>query len=174
MENIDQVATIFDWVEEWKSSWEKNDIAKHISFYHKGSMVKENQNSSKESSAGERKKKLLLKFPDPRLNLSVQSLISKPGGSWVIFEQHFFSKTMQSNGAKEVRMKWINGSWKIDEEEFYPKKNEVTTLIRGGQYKIENSRPFVIYVSSHSRETEAISVSNKLRQNGYDIISILA
>jgi cell division septation protein DedD len=41
-------------------------------------------------------------------------------------------------------------------------------LIRKGKDKIENSRPFVIHVSSHSRETESISVSNKLRQNGYD------
>ena len=78
---------------------------------------------------------------------------------------------MESNGTKEVRMIWKNGSWKIDEEEFYAEKYEVTTLIRRGQGKIENRRPFVIHVSSHSRESEAISVSNKLRQNGYDAYS---
>ena len=116
LESIDQVATVFDWVEEWKSSWEENDIGKHISFYRPDFIGKENKNSGKVSSAGERKKKLLLKFPDPRLNLSVQNLISKPERFWVVFEQHFFSKAMESNGIKEVRMEWINGDWKIDEE----------------------------------------------------------
>ena len=104
LENIDQVATIFGWVEEWKSSWEKNDIAKHISFYHPDFLGKENQNSDKVNSAREKKKKLLLKFPDPHLNLSTPNLISKPEGFWVVFEQHFFSKAMKSKGIKEVRM----------------------------------------------------------------------
>ena len=171
LESIDQVATVFDWVEEWKSSWEDNNIGKHISFYRPDFIGKENLNSGKVSSAGERKKQLLLKFPDPRLNLSVQNLISKPEGSWVVFEQHFFSKAMESTGTKEVRIKWKDGAWKIDEEEFYADKHEIITLIRKGKDKIENSRPFVIHVSSHSRETEAISVSNKLRQNGYDAYS---
>ena len=171
LESIDQVATVFDWVEEWKSSWEENDILKHISFYRADFIGKENQNSGKVSSVGERKKKLLLKYPDPRLNLSTQNLISKPKGFWVVFEQNFFSNAMESKGTKEVRIKWKDGVWKIDEEEFYADKHEIITLIRKGKDKIENSRPFVIHVSSHSRETEAISVSNKLRQNGYDAYS---
>lgn len=168
LESIDQAATIFDWVEEWKSSWEDNDIGKHISFYCPDFIGKENQNSGKVSSAGERKKQLLLKFPDPRLNLSTQNLISKPEGFWVVFEQHFFSKAMESKGTKEVKIKWEDGAWKIDKEEFYADKHEIAKLIRRGKDKIENSRPFVIHVSSHSREAEAISVSNKLRKNGYD------
>ena len=168
LESIDQAATIFDWVEEWKSSWEDNDIGKHISFYRPDFIGKENLNSGKVSFAGERKKQLLLKFPGPRLNLSTQNLISKPEGFWVVFEQHFFSKAMESKGTKEVKMKWEDGAWKIDKEEFYEDKHEIAKLIRRGKDKIENSRPFVIHVSSHSREAEAISVSNKLRKNGYD------
>ena len=171
LESIDQAATVFDWVEEWKSSWEENDIGKHISFYRTDFIRKENYNSGKVSSAGERKKQLLLKFSGPRLNLSTQNLISKPEGFWVVFEQHFFSKAMESKGTKEVKMKWEDGAWKIDKEEFYADKHEIAKLIRRGKDKIENSRPFVIHVSSHSRETEAISVSNKLRQNGYDAYS---
>ena len=114
LESIDQVATVFDWVEEWKSSWEENDIGKHISFYRADFIGKENQSSGKISSAGERKKKLLLKFPDPHLNLSMQNLISRPEGSWVVFEQHFFSKTMESKGTKEIKIKWKDGFFRKD------------------------------------------------------------
>ena len=31
-ERMDHAGTIFDWISGWKSSWEENDIEKHISF----------------------------------------------------------------------------------------------------------------------------------------------
>ena len=32
-ERMDHAGTIFDWISGWKSSWEENDIEKHISCY---------------------------------------------------------------------------------------------------------------------------------------------
>jgi hypothetical protein len=32
-ERMDHAGTIFDWISEWKSSWEENNMGKHISFY---------------------------------------------------------------------------------------------------------------------------------------------
>ena len=171
VERIDQVATIFDWIEGWKSSWENNDIGKHISFYNLVSAGKKNHNSEKESSVAEKKKKLFLRFPSPTLTISSQNLISKLGGRWVVFEQHFDSEAMESRGTKEVKLKWVDGNWKIGEEKFYTEKQEVTQSIRRYKEKSGDSRPFVIHVSSHSREAEAISATNKLRKNGYDAYS---
>lgn len=166
VERIDQVASIFNWVGGWKSSWEAGDIDQHISFYYENLAENPKQTSDQESSVWKKKKKLFLKYPNPSLNISSLNLISRQGGSWVVFEQHFFSKTMESVGTKEVRVAWKNGDWKIDEEKFYVEKHEVTESIQKENSK--NGRPFVIHVSSHSMETEAVIISNKLRENGYD------
>ena len=49
----------------------------------------------------------------------------------MVFEQHFFSKAMESKGTKEVKMKWEAGAWKIDKEEFYVDKHEIANISRG-------------------------------------------
>ncbi len=169
VERMDHVASIFDWISGWKSSWEENDIEKHISFYRE----KESENSSiqknpaQESSVRKRKKTLFFKFPSPRLSLSSKNLILKQGMTWVIFEQHFSSESLKSRGTKEVRVVWENGTWGIDEEKFYAEKIKVTGL-RDSNLLSKNKFPFVIHVSSHSNKLEAISASNNLRENGYD------
>ncbi len=168
VERIDDIASIFDWIAGWKTSWEENDIGKHISFYHENLAANSTQSTAQESSVRKRKKNLFLKYPNPSLNLSSQNLISKQGGSWIVFEQHFFSKSLESFGTKEVRVARTNGNWKIDEEKFYAEKNKLTDSIRREKEKLKKGRPFVIHVSSHSKETEAFSASNKLRKNGYD------
>ena len=168
MERMDHVASIFDWISEWKSSWEENDIERHIFFYRE----KKSENSSvQESPAQEnpvrkRKKALFLKFPNPRLSLSSKNLILKEGMAWVVFEQHFFSESLKSRGAKEVRVVRENGTWKIDKEKFYAEKNKVAGL--HDSLRRKNKFPFVIHVSSHSNKPDAISASNNLRKNGYD------
>jgi len=166
VERIDQVTSIFSWIGGWKSSWEAGDIDQHISYYHENLADKPKQISAQESTVWEKKKKLFLKYPNPSLSISSQNLISRQGGSWIIFEQHFYSKKMESVGTKEVKVSWEKGDWKIDEEKFYAEKHEVTESIL--KEKSKKGRPFVIHVSSHSRETEAVTVSNKLRENGYD------
>jgi len=172
VERMDHVASIFDWISGWKSSWEKNDIEKHISFYKE--KKSENSSSIQESSIQEssvRKRTLFLKFPNPRLSLSSKNLILKQGMPWVVFEQHFFSESLKSRGTKEVGVVWENGTWKIDEEKFYAEKTKVTGLhdsLRRKNILPENKFPFIIHVSSHSNKPEAISASNNLRENGYD------
>jgi cell division septation protein DedD len=114
---------------------------------------------------------LFLKFPNPRLSLSSKNLILKQGMPWVVFEQHFFSESLKSQGTKEVRVVWENGTWKIDKEKFYAKKNKVTGLddsLHRKKKLSENKFPFVIHVSSHSNKPEAIFASNNLKENGYD------
>ncbi|MGK0180049.1 MAG: hypothetical protein ACI8PD_001851, partial [Nitrospinales bacterium] len=167
VERMDNVISIFDWISGWESSWEENDIEKHISFYRE--KVSENSSSVQESPA--RKRTLFLKFPNPRLSLSSKNLILKQGMPWVVFEQHFSSESLKSRGTKEVRVVWENGTWKIDKEKFYAEKNKVTGLhdsLRRKSILPENKFPFVIHVSSHSNKPEAISTSNNLRKNGYD------
>jgi len=171
-ERMDQVASIFDWVSGWKSSWEENDIGKHIIFYRE----KENPSFAQESPAQEnpvreRKKRLFLKFPNPSLKLSPQNLILKQGGAWVVFEQHFFSESLQSEGTKEVRLSWVEDAWKIDEEKFYAEKKDARGTPESLSQKNilpENNFPFVIHTSSHSNKPKAVSVSNNLRKNGFD------
>jgi hypothetical protein len=169
LERMDRLASIFDWVSGWKSSWEENDIGKHISFYKE---EKSGPSSSvPESPVRKKKKNLFFKYPNPRLSLASQNLISKQGVPWVVFEQHFFSESLKSRGTKEVRVVWENGTWKIAEEKFYAEKNEVIDMYDSlGRNNLlsESKFPFVIHASSHSNKPEAISTSNNLRGNGYD------
>lgn len=167
-ERIDQLASIFDWISGWKSSWEKDDIEKHISYYRTSGLENSEKSSALESPVGGKKKKLFSKHSNPSLNLSLPNLISKQGGSWVVFEQHFLSKSLESVGTKEVKILLENGNWKIEEEKFYAEENEITKSLRGENEKSSKNLPFVIHGSSHSNESEAISISNKLRENGYD------
>ncbi|MBT5469560.1 MAG: hypothetical protein HOK41_03055, partial [Nitrospina sp.] len=168
VERLDQVASVFDWVAGWKSSWEENDIGKHISYYRENISENSKEIPTLESAVRKKKKSLFLKFPNPRLKLSSQNLISKQGGTWVVFEQHFFSQSLESLGTKEIRMDWENENWKIAEEKFYAEKHEVTESLRKEKNRSQKNNPFVIHVSSHSKESEAFSASNKLRENGYD------
>ena len=157
VERLDNVASIFDWISGWKSSWEENDIGKHISFY--------------QEKKSERKKKLFLKFPNPRLSLSSKKLILKQGMPWVVFEQHFLSESLKSRGTKEIGVVWKNGTWKIDKEKFYTEKTTATDIhdsFRRKHISPENKFPYVVHVSSHSNQLEATSASNNLRKNGYD------
>ena len=157
VERLDNVASIFDWISGWKSSWEENDIGKHISFY--------------QEKKSERKKKLFLKFPNPRLSLSSKKLILKQGMPWVVFEQHFLSESLKSRGTKEIGVVWKNGTWKIDKEKFYTEKTAATDIhdsFRRKNISPENKFPYVVYVSSYSNQLEATSASNNLRKNGYD------
>jgi hypothetical protein len=172
VERMEHVAAIFDWISGWKSSWVENDIEKHISFY------RENKSENSSSDQGKpvpedfaRKRTLFLKFPNPRLSLSSKNLILKQGMPWVAFEQHFLSESLKSQGTKEVRVTWENGTWKIDKEKFYAEKTKVIGLHDSLSRKnilSENKFPFVIHVSSHSNKPEAVSASNILRKNGYD------
>lgn len=167
VERLDNVTSIFDWISGWKSSWEENDIGKHISFYKE----KKSEDSSSVQGDPIRKKKLFLKFPNPRLSLSSKQLILKQGMPWVVFEQHFLSESLKSRGTKEIGVVWGNGTWKIDKEKFYTKKTTVTDIndsFRRKNISHENKFPYVVHVSSHSNQLEATAASNNLRKNGYD------
>jgi hypothetical protein len=172
VERLDNVASIFDWISGWKSSWEENDIGMHISFYRE---KKSEDSSSVQGDPDQegpiKKKKLFLKFPNPRLNLSSKKLILKQGLPWVVFEQHFLSESLKSRGTKEVRVVWENGTWKIDKEKFYTEKATVIDMhdsFRRKNISPKNKFPYVIHVSSHSNQLEATFASNNLRKNGYD------
>jgi hypothetical protein len=167
VERLDNVASIFDWISGWKSSWEENDIGKHISFYQE----KKSEDSSSVQGDPVRKKKLFLKFPNPRLSLSSKQLILKQGMPWVVFDQHFLSESLKSRGTKEIGVVRENGTWKIDKEKFYTEKKTVTDIydsFRRKNISPENKFPYVVHVSSHSNQLKATSASNNLRKNGYD------
>jgi hypothetical protein len=173
LERMDHVASIFDWMSGWKSSWEENDIEKHISFYKEesGNSSSGQESPSQENPVRKKKKTLFFKYPNPRLSLASKNLILKQGIPWVVFEQNFYSESLKSRGTKEVRVVWENGTWKIDKEKFYAEKIQVAGLydsLRKNNLLSENKFPFVIHVSSHSNKPEAISASNNLRENGYN------
>jgi hypothetical protein len=167
VERLDNVASIFDWISGWKSSWEENDIGRHISFYRE----KKSEDSSSVQEGFIRKKTLFLKFPNPRLSLSSKKLILKQGMPWVVFEQRFLSESLKSRGTKEIGVVWEKGTWKIDKEKFYTEKTTATDIhdsFRRKNISPENKFPYVVHVSSHSNQLEATSASNNLRKNGYD------
>lgn len=169
MEKMSEVQSIFNLVGNWKSSWESNDFDSHISLYQE--MLKDGEISS---SVRERKKHLFLKYPNPSLKLSSQTLIFIEGIPWVVFEQEFLAESLKSKGTKELSLVWVEDNWKINTEEFYIEQNEVpnqtdsSSQLEALAQESDYKHPFIIHVSSHPKKSEAVSITNKLRGNGFD------
>ena len=92
----------------------------------------------------------------------------------VFFTQAFSSENLKSWGLKELEWTRSQSGWKIRGENFYewfshsgdePFENQVGLDDRANATK---ALAFIIHVSSHSNESSALSLTNQLRENGFD------
>ena len=166
-ERLEDYADLFERVIGWQTTWENMDIEGHLAYYHDLKI---------ENPFQVRKKRFLSRHPKPHLETSSKMLVMKEGIPLVFFEQKFSSETLNSLGLKELEWTRSQSVWKISGEKFYknpshsgqeplanlknsstPEKEEKTTKLS-----------FVIHVSSHANESLAVTLSNRLRTNGFD------
>jgi hypothetical protein len=166
-ERLEDHADLFEQVIGWQTTWENMDIEGHLGFY---------QDLETENPLQVRKKRFLSRHPKPHLETSSRMLVMKEGIPLVFFEQDFSSETLRSRGLKELAWTRSQSSWKIRGEKFYetflppapkPLLNQAAVTIPENEEKMIKLS-FVIHVSSHANESLAVSLTNRLRKNGFD------
>ena len=166
-ERLEDHADLFEQVTGWQTTWENMDIEGHLAYY---------QDLGTENPSQIRKKRFLARHPEPRLETSSKMLVLKEGNPLVFFEQEFYSETLKSRGLKEQEWTRTHSGWKIRGEKFYelsaqsarePLANPEDLKARVNTEKTIKLS-FVIHVSSHANESSVVSLTNRLRQNGFD------
>mgnify|MGYP000194502518 CR=1 FL=1 len=166
-ERLEDHADLFEQVTGWQTTWENMDIEGHLAYY---------QDLGTENPSQIRKKRFLARHPEPHLETSSKMLVLKEGNPLVFFEQEFYSETLKSRGLKEQEWTRTHSGWKIRGEKFYelsaqsarePLANPDDLKARVNTEKTIKLS-FVIHVSSHANESSVVSLTNRLRQNGFD------
>ena len=166
-ERLEDHADLFEQVTGWQTTWENMDIEGHLAYY---------QDLGTENPSQIRKKRFLARHPEPHLETSSKMLVLKEGNPLVFFEQEFYSETLKSRGLKEQEWTRTHSGWKIRGEKFYelsaqsarePLANPEDLKARVNTEKTIKLS-FVIHVSSHANESSVVSLTNRLRQNGFD------
>ena len=166
-ERLEDHADLFEQVTGWQTTWENMDIEGHLAYY---------QDLGTENPSQIRKKRFLARHPEPHLETSSKMLVLKEGNPLVFFEQEFYSETLKSRGLKEQEWTRTRSGWKIRGEKFYelsaqsarePLANPEDLKARVNTEKTIKLS-FVIHVSSHANESSVVSLTNRLRQNGFD------
>jgi hypothetical protein len=166
-ERLEDYASLFEQVIGWQTTWGNMDIENHLAYY---------QDLKPENPFQVRKKKFLSLHPKPRLGTSSKMLVFKEGVPLVFFEQGFSSENLKSRGLKELEWTLSKSSWKIRGEKFYKKLSHSAQkpLANPEDFKVHDNKEktiklsFVIHVSSHADKPSTVSVTNKLRKNGFD------
>ena len=92
----------------------------------------------------------------------------------VFFTQAFSSESLKSRGLKELEWTGSSSGWKIREENFYEwfshsgEQSLGNYAGSGHSVNADRTLSFVIHVSSHSNKAGALSLTNQLRENGFD------
>lgn len=164
-ERLGDIDDLFTQVNGWQTTWEKMDIEGHLDYY---------QNSEKENPILSNKRQLMARYPKPNLQTFSKFLVLNKGVPIVFFTQVFFTEKLKSWGLKELDWTRTSSGWKIRGEKFYK------TFSRSGEQPLGNeasfwssinpvkSLPFVIHVSSHSNKSSTLSLTNRLRKQGFD------
>ena len=141
------------------------DIKGHLAYY----QVLETENPLMTS-----KILLLARYPKPHLETSSKYMVLKEGMPMVFFTQAFSSKHLKSWGLKELEWTRSSSGWKIRGENFYEwfSHSGVQSLENDAGLRdsvnVDKTLSFVIHVSSHSNRTAALSLTNQLREYGFD------
>lgn len=164
-ERLEGITDLFEQVNGWQATWQNMDTEGHLSYYE--SLEKENQTL-------DRKKIFLSRNSKTRIATSSKILTLQEGVPLVFFEQRLFSETLKSQGLKELEWTRSHSSWKISTENFYEhlfvQEDLVSQVNKAGHVdaEIALNLPFVIHVSSHPDEFSAVSLTNQLRERGFD------
>ena len=162
-ERLEDLADLFEQVRGWQETWEKMDVKGHLAYY---------QALETENPFLNNKKLLLDRYLKPHIETSSKFMVLKEGVPIVFFTQTFSSENLKSQGLKELEWTRSSLGWKIRGENFYEgfsqtEKQELENDM-GDSVNADKALSFVIHVSSHSKKTAALSLTNQLRENGFD------
>ena len=164
-ENLEDINDLLKQVNGWQTTWEKMDIEGHLDYY---------QNSEKEKPILSNKRQLMARYPRFDLEIFPKFILFQEGIPVVFFTQVFFAENLKSWGLKELDWVRTSSGWKIRDEKFYetfsnsgeqPLENEVSF---GSSINPVKNLPFVIHVSSHPNKSTTVSLTNRLRKQGFD------
>ena len=164
-ERLEDIDDLLTQVNGWQATWEKMDIEGHLEYY---------QNLEKENPILSKKRQLMARYPKPNLQTFSKFIALNKGIPIVFFTQVFFAEKLKSWGLKELDWARTPSGWKIRGEKFYetfsrseeePLGNEASF---GSRINPVKSLPFVIHVSSHSNKSSTLSLTNRLRKQGFD------
>ncbi len=161
-ERLEDLSDLFGQVRGWQATWENMDIEKHLAYY---------QTLETENPFMISKNLLLARYPKPHLETSSKFMVLKEGVPMVFFTQIFSSENLKSRGLKELEWTRSPSGWKIRRENFYEWSSHSGEQPLGNEEDRVNAvktLSFVIHVSSHSNKTAALSLTNQLRENGFD------
>ncbi|MBC8287962.1 MAG: SPOR domain-containing protein [Nitrospinae bacterium] len=164
-EKLEDLDDLFTQVKGWQDTWEKMDMEGHLAYY---------QTLESETPLLVNKKQLLARYPKPHLETFSKFMVLKEGVPVVFFTQAFSAENVKSWGLKELDWARSPSGWKIRGENFYewfshsgkqPLEDEAGQESRINAAKLLS---FVIHVSSHPNKSSALSLTNRLRENGFD------
>ena len=167
-------------VDDWKDSWEKEDLDRHMALFHKG---------PDGSTAGRNrgfvywrqfKKRMFARHDNVRINILNSSVVRLDGKASVEFEQSFESDQMQSSGIKTIEFAPSGSGWKIVREGFKLKNIIIKAKAAPSAQKARGSpltgpkKPglaIVVHASTLPDFSAATGLVKELRQMGFDAYS---
>jgi hypothetical protein len=162
LEGLDDLLTELN---GWQATWEKMDIEGHLDYY---------QSLKIEKSVLSNKKQLMARYPKPNLQTFSKFIALKKGVPIVFFTQVFLAEKLKSWGLKELEWARTGSGWKICGENFYEsfsrsgEQSFISAASFGSRINPVKTLPFVIHVSSHSNKFSTLSLTNRLRKQGFD------
>ncbi len=160
---------VFDMLADWESSWEAEDLNRHLSHYSKKHRSTYNRTIKIKRRFFKRHENIQIRISDPVIN-------GKDPYWSVSFRQSFRSNLMESVGFKIMDLTWSEQGWKILNETF--KANRLMTRPKKGgqpQTPLEFTEPMkktrFQYVLHLATLKDLSAVENKvrfLRQKGFE------
>lgn len=168
-------------VAEWKESWEKEDLARHMALFYKGP---EDFAAGGESSRYEYwhrfKKMMFARHDDVKINFENLELVSRGRKLISRFDQGFDSNRMKSFGRKTIEFIQVGSDWKITNEkfaveEFLDKEKDPSSasasripVAKKPMKVMEGKFPIVILAATQMDVSSAVRVANELKQIGFN------
>jgi len=164
---------------EWKDSWEKEDLDRHMALFYKPPDGRASQGTGSSYDYWRRFKKMMFVRHDEAL-IDIQNLDITIRDNKIIakFDQSFESNRMKSFGRKTIEFIPVGSEWKILREkfvveEFLDKEKTSSTVTRTPVRKAlrapkEGKAPIVIHASTQVNFSSSTDLVDELRLIGFN------
>jgi len=164
---------------EWKDSWEKEDLDRHMALFYKPPDGRASQGTGSNYEYWRRFKKMMFGRHDKAL-IDIQNLDITIRDNRIIakFDQSFESNRMKSFGRKTIEFVPVGSEWKILREkfvveEFLDKEKTSSTVTRTPVRKAlrapkEGKAPIVIHASTQVNFSSSTDLVDELRLLGFN------
>ncbi len=173
-EKPEKKLAIHEVLDNWKSSWEKGDLSKHLSFFSKAPK-NSRENVNKDFEYYSRFKKMMFRrHKNVQIRIHQPKIVILGNKAFVGFHQTFDSDLIKSFGWKSLELIEEGREWKIQKEKFSVKEFFDKTKLE--EKKPDDSKfmpsmnakfPYVIHASTKIDKLDSIQLVNQLRELGF-------